>query len=159
MAEINSETIVSAVLKVLQKKFTTARRYRDTQNQNIIKPCFFVEQLIAPFEKQMGNRLRRSYRIKITYLSDGTHESLSKHLRQVGDKLLEALSFLSLTETEGVFGRSAEYEIAAAGAVLADVWVDGVTMPVIDGLGDEFLDYVKDGMKITVKADGTVEVE
>ena len=113
MAEINSETIVSAVLKVLQKKFTTARRYRDTQNQNIIKPCFFVEQLIAPFEKQMGNRLRRSYRIKITYLSDGTHESLSKHLRQVGDKLLEALSFLSLTETEGVFGRSAEYEIVA----------------------------------------------
>ncbi len=49
--------------------------------------------------------------------------------------------------------------LAAAGAVLADVWVDGVTMPVIDCLGDEFLDYVKDGMKITVKADGTVEVE
>ena len=49
--------------------------------------------------------------------------------------------------------------LAAAGAVLADVWVDGVTMPVIDGLGDEFLDYVKDGMKITVKPDGVVEVE
>ena len=42
--------------------------------------------------------------------------------------------------------------LAAAGAVLADVWVDGVTMPVIDSLGDEFLNYVKDGMKITVKA-------
>ena len=37
--------------------------------------------------------------------------------------------------------------------------VDGVTMPVIDGLGDEFLSYVKDGMKITVKPDGVVEVE
>ena len=49
--------------------------------------------------------------------------------------------------------------LAAAGAVLADVWVDGVTMPVIDGLGDEFLDYVKDGMKIIVKANGVVEVE
>ena len=49
--------------------------------------------------------------------------------------------------------------LAAAGAVLADVWVDGVTMPVIDCLGDEFLQYVKDGMKITVKLDGTVEVE
>ena len=49
--------------------------------------------------------------------------------------------------------------LAAAGAVLADVWVDGVTMPVVDGLGDEFLNYVKDGMKITVKADGIVEVE
>ena len=49
--------------------------------------------------------------------------------------------------------------LAAAGAVLADVWVDGVSMPVIDSLGDEFLNYVKDGMKITVKADGVVEVE
>ena len=49
--------------------------------------------------------------------------------------------------------------LAAAGAVLADVWVDSVTMPVIDSLGDEFLNYVKDGMKITVKADGIVEVE
>lgn len=49
--------------------------------------------------------------------------------------------------------------LAAAGAVLADVWVDNVTMPVIDSLGDEFLEYVKDGMEITVKADGTVEVE
>ena len=49
--------------------------------------------------------------------------------------------------------------LAAAGAVLADVWVEGVSMPVIDSLGDEFLNYVKDGMKITVKADGVVEVE
>ena len=49
--------------------------------------------------------------------------------------------------------------LAAAGAVLADVWVDGVTMPVIDSLGDEFLDYVKDGMKITIKEDGTVIVD
>ncbi|MBP3600159.1 MAG: DUF126 domain-containing protein [Clostridia bacterium] len=49
--------------------------------------------------------------------------------------------------------------LAAAGAVLADVWVDGVTMPVIDCLGDEFLDYVKDGMTITIEEDGTVCVE
>jgi hypothetical protein len=49
--------------------------------------------------------------------------------------------------------------LAAAGAVLADVWVDGVTMPVVDSLGDEFLEYVKDGMKITVEADGTVSVD
>ncbi len=49
--------------------------------------------------------------------------------------------------------------LAAAGAILADVWVEKVTMPVIDCLGDEFLEYVKDGMKITVEADGTVVVE
>ena len=49
--------------------------------------------------------------------------------------------------------------LAAAGAILADVWVEGVTMPVVDCLGDEFLDCVKDGMKITVNGDGTVTVE
>ncbi len=49
--------------------------------------------------------------------------------------------------------------LAAAGAILADVWVDKITMPVIDCLGDEFLDYVKDGMNITVKPDGTVIVD
>jgi hypothetical protein len=32
-------------------------------------------------------------------------------------------------------------------------------MPVVDSLGDEFLAYVKDGMTITVKAGGIVEVE
>ena len=49
--------------------------------------------------------------------------------------------------------------LAAAGAVLADVWLDDVSMPVVDCLGDEFLDYVKDGMTITVEEDGTVCVE
>lgn len=49
--------------------------------------------------------------------------------------------------------------LAAAGAVLADVWLEGVSMPVVDSLGDEFLNYVKDGMKITIKDNGLVEVE
>ena len=49
--------------------------------------------------------------------------------------------------------------LAAAGAVLADVWVDSAHMPVIDCLGDEFLEYVKDGITITVKEDGTVVVD
>ncbi len=49
--------------------------------------------------------------------------------------------------------------LAAAGAVLADVWLEDVQMPVVDSLGEEFLSYVKDGMKITVKENGTVEVE
>ena len=48
--------------------------------------------------------------------------------------------------------------LAAAGAVLSDVWTD-VSMPVVDGLGDEFLEYVKTGMTITVDEDGTVTVE
>jgi len=49
--------------------------------------------------------------------------------------------------------------LAASGAVLASVWLDDVNMPVVDCLGDEFLDYVKDGMSITIEEDGTVIVD
>lgn len=49
--------------------------------------------------------------------------------------------------------------LAGAGVILADVWLEGVNMPVIDSLGEEFLNYVKDGMKISVGEDGVVAVE
>ena len=49
--------------------------------------------------------------------------------------------------------------LAAAGSILASVWCPETQMPVVDNLGDEFLDYVKDGMSITIKEDGTVCVE
>lgn len=49
--------------------------------------------------------------------------------------------------------------LACAGAVLADVWLDDISMPVIDCLGDDFLDYVKDGMTVTILDNGIVRVE
>ena len=49
--------------------------------------------------------------------------------------------------------------LAAAGSILASVWLEGISMPVVDSLGDEFLNYVKDGMTISVGADGTVLVD
>ena len=48
--------------------------------------------------------------------------------------------------------------LAAAGSILASVWLPEVQMPVIDSLGEEFLDYVKDGMSVTINEDGTVTV-
>ena len=49
--------------------------------------------------------------------------------------------------------------LAAAGAILQDVWLDQEKMPVIDSLGEDFLAYVKDDMTITVKENGVIEVE
>ncbi len=49
--------------------------------------------------------------------------------------------------------------LAAAGSILASVWLPDVKMPVVDSLGDEFLEYVKDGMSVTIKEDGTVCVD
>ena len=49
--------------------------------------------------------------------------------------------------------------LAAAGAILQDVWLADVSLPVIDCLGEEFLNYVQDGMTVTVKENGLVEVD
>ena len=49
--------------------------------------------------------------------------------------------------------------LAAAGSILVSVWLENISMPVVDSLGDEFLEYVKDGMMISVGADGRVIVE
>jgi uncharacterized protein len=48
--------------------------------------------------------------------------------------------------------------LAAAGIILSDVWND-TRIITIDQLGDEFLEYVKDGQKISIKQDGTVEID
>ena len=47
--------------------------------------------------------------------------------------------------------------LAAAGAILADVWTES-SMPTVDCLGDEFLKTVKTGDRIRVDEDGTVTI-
>lgn len=48
--------------------------------------------------------------------------------------------------------------LTAAGLVLAEVWV-GKRIVAVDQLGDEFLEYVKEGHSIAIQKDGTVIVE
>ena len=46
--------------------------------------------------------------------------------------------------------------LAAAGSILASVWLDGIQMPVVDSLGEEFLEAVKTGDQIEVQDGGIV---
>ena len=48
--------------------------------------------------------------------------------------------------------------LAASGAILADVWTDA-KMPVVDCLGEDFLQAVETGMTVTVGENGLVTVE
>lgn len=48
--------------------------------------------------------------------------------------------------------------LAASGAIMGAVWTDS-NMPVVDRLGDEFLQYVTTGATVTIKEDGVVVVE
>ena len=47
--------------------------------------------------------------------------------------------------------------LAVSDAISDDVWTDG-EMPVVDSLGDEFLEYVKTGIQVTVCEEGEVTV-
>jgi predicted aconitase with swiveling domain len=55
-----------------------------------------------------------------------------------------------------LFSRTAE-SLAIAGVLLADIW-ENVKIVTVDGLGDEFLETVKNGDAIEIIADGTVRV-
>ncbi len=47
--------------------------------------------------------------------------------------------------------------LAAAGAILASVWTTN-NIPTVDGLGEEFLSFVKDGMTVEIAENGDVTV-
>lgn len=108
---VESETFVSAVLRQLKKAYPAANLYRDEQNQNTKRPCFFVNQLRLGSEKQMFDRVRRNPRIRITYLCLADEPSPSKHLRSIGDSLLTIFQRLELSSSDSVIGRDLEYEV------------------------------------------------
>lgn len=70
---------------------------------------------------------------------------------------LEYIAHLGIAPKAMLFSQHID-SLGAAGLVLADVWV-GKRICTIDQLGDEFLEYVKDGHRIVAKEDGTVVVD
>ncbi len=69
---------------------------------------------------------------------------------------LEYVAYMGIAPIAMLFSQHID-SLGAAGLVLADVWV-GERICTIDQLGDEFLEYVKDGHWIVAKEDGTVIV-
>ncbi|HUT71090.1 MAG TPA: DUF126 domain-containing protein [Desulfatiglandales bacterium] len=102
------------------------------------------------------------------------HDQGNKELfgKQLTDKIICLPKTIGSTSAGATLDRVAQLGIApkamlfsqhidslgAAGLVLAEVWV-GMRICTIDQLGDDFLEYVKDGHRIVAKEDGTVVVE
>ncbi|HOD93022.1 MAG TPA: DUF126 domain-containing protein [Clostridia bacterium] len=74
-----------------------------------------------------------------------------------GGMVLQSAASLGLAPKVMLFSESID-SIGAAGVILADIWTANKIVT-IDSLGQDFLDYMKDGMSVTVKEDGTVIVE
>lgn len=103
--------IVSAItLQLKADVVEVPRRYKESQNQNIVRPCFFVKEIAHPMDKLLGNRYKRNPRYRITYLPLQTSSSIEEECRSMGEKLLE--SFRTLRFPDGkLFGREMSYEI------------------------------------------------
>lgn len=74
-----------------------------------------------------------------------------------GGMVLYTAAALGISPKAMLFSQPID-SLAAAGVILADIWTDN-SIVTVDSLGEEFLNYVKDGMKATIEADGTVTIE
>jgi predicted aconitase with swiveling domain len=70
---------------------------------------------------------------------------------------IEYVAYLGIAPRAMLYSQKID-SLSAAGLVLADVWA-GERICAIDQLGDDFLEYVKDGHRIVAKEDGTVIVD
>lgn len=73
-----------------------------------------------------------------------------------GGMTLHAVCHMGIAPKVMLFSKHID-SLALAGVILADVWSEEGIIT-IDQLGDEFLEYLQDGMTISVYEDGTVEV-
>jgi len=73
-----------------------------------------------------------------------------------GGMILQSVTKLGIGPKAMLFSKHID-SLAAAGIILCDVWNDKRIIT-IDQLGDEFLDFVKDGQHIEISEDGTVTV-
>lgn len=71
-----------------------------------------------------------------------------------GGMVLETIAKLGIGPKAMLFSEHID-SLAAAGVILTDVWI-GKRIVTVDQLGDEFLNYVKDGYNIEIKEDGMI---
>ena len=74
-----------------------------------------------------------------------------------GGMVIQTIAVRSLAPKAWLFSHHID-PLAASGIILSNVWNDAGLIA-IDEFGDDFLDAVKSGDKLTIKEDGTVIVE
>lgn len=73
-----------------------------------------------------------------------------------GGMILHTIADMGIGPKALLFSKKID-PLAAAGVILSEVWSNKAIIT-IDGLGNEFLEYVKDDMDIQIDEDGTVSI-
>lgn len=74
-----------------------------------------------------------------------------------GGMVIQTISKLGIAPLAFLFSEHID-PLATAGVILSDVW-NKKRIVTVDMLGSEFLEYVRDGMAIEIKEDGTVIID
>ncbi len=74
-----------------------------------------------------------------------------------GGLVIQTVSKLGIAPKAMLFSDHID-SLAASGVILTDIWV-GQRIVVVDQLGPEFLQAVQTGSTVTIREDGTVEIE
>ena len=111
--QLSGSTLTDSV--ILQIKgfsgFTGQKVYNERQVQNLVRPCFFVQQINLSQQRELGVRYRRDYRISITWLPKQDDPTPRKSCREVGELLLGVFRYLHLPENQLEHVKEPEYEI------------------------------------------------
>lgn len=108
---ITGSYVTSAVVKQLREAYPNIPVYKESQNKNQVRPCFYVYQLLVAQEKKMNNKYHRVYRIKVHYLPEIGNPKLRETLDSMGAELFGVFRLLNLPDGSKVWGREQEYEI------------------------------------------------
>lgn len=74
-----------------------------------------------------------------------------------GGMVIQTVASRHLAPSAFLFSKHID-PLAASGIILANIW-NNIPIIAIDELGDEFLNEVKTGDKITIHEDGSIEIE
>ena len=101
--------VTDAVVTQLKSAFPTHKRYKERQESNVVRPCFFVQQLLLDQTKRMSQKYERLYRIKITWLPTLDSATPRADCDAMGESLMGVFRWLTLP-WKNVVGRNAEFE-------------------------------------------------
>jgi len=65
---ITGDYVTDAVAGQLKTAYPAMKRYVEKQEEEIARPCFFIQQILLSQDKQMSRKYTRLYRIRIVWL-------------------------------------------------------------------------------------------
>lgn len=91
---MDNTTLKACITKMLSKKYTNCKIYKDKQGVNVKLPAFFVRYVnVSQIEKGMGF-FEQSYLVEIRYMPDSkiSVNDLNTHLDLTGGQVVDLLN-------------------------------------------------------------------